>query len=337
MSVMSIGPALADDGLTVESATSDRMPGGIALSTAMHLGLIALILIGLPNLFHKPPVEDQPIAVELVTMGPVTRATHPNPNIPVPDAKPDIPKPLPPVPVPPPKPVPPQESAQPPQSSAPPPPPEAAKPEEKPTPTPPPPPPKAEVPAPMPPPPPPKPPEEKPKPPQKTPQPAFDQMLKQLDKTEKQQQTQNNFDSLLKNLAKNDAPRNDQAPPKQRPQMAAGAAPSSQPKAPLGSQLSASEMDMVREQIARCWNVPAGARDAKDLVVEIRVQVGEDGTVRTAQIVDSGRMGDPLYRAAAESARRAFFNPQCTPLKLPPDKYATWKDMVVDFNPKDAL
>jgi hypothetical protein len=119
--------------------------------------------------------------------------------------------------------------------------------------------------------------------------------------------------------------------------MAAGAAPSSQPKAPLGSQLSASEMDMVREQIARCWNVPAGARDAKDLVVEIRVQVGEDGTVRTAQIVDSGRMGDPLYRAAAESARRAFFNPQCTPLKLPPDKYATWKDMVVDFNPKDAL
>jgi hypothetical protein len=48
-------------------------------------------------------------------------------------------------------------------------------------------------------------------------------------------------------------------------------------------------------------------------------------------------LGDPLYRAAAESARRAFFNPQCTPLKLPADKYATWKDMVVDFNPKDAL
>lgn len=340
MSVMSIGPTgpgVADDGLTVESAISDRMPGGITLSAVLHVGLIVLILVGLPNLFHPPPPVDEPIAVELVTMGPVTRATAPNPNMPVPEAKPEPPKPLPPAPIPPPKPAPPQESSQPPPSSAAPPPtPQPPTPEEKPTPTPPPPPPKAEVQAPLPPPPPPKPPEEKPKPP-KNPQPAFDQMLRQLDKAQKQQETQNNFDSLLTNLAKNDAPHNDRAPPKQQPRMAASAPPSSQPKAPLGSQLSASEMDMVREQISRCWNVPAGARDAQNLIVEIRVQVGQDGIVTAAQIVETGRGGDPLWRAAAESARRAFFNPQCTPLKLPPDKYATWKDMVVDFNPKDAL
>lgn len=95
---------------------------------------------------------------------------------------------------------------------------------------------------------------------------------------------------------------------------------------------------MVREQISRCWNVPAGARDAKDLVVEIRVVVGPDGNVRQATIVDQGRAAsDPFYRAAAESARRAFFNPECRPLRLPPDKYAIWKDMVVDFSPKDIL
>ena len=119
--------------------------------------------------------------------------------------------------------------------------------------------------------------------------------------------------------------------------MPPSAPPSSQPKAPLGSQLTASEMDLVREQIARCWNVPAGARDAKDLVVEIRASVNPDGTVRQATIVDQGRMGDPFFRAAAESARRAFFNPQCTPLKLPPEKYEIWKDLVVDFSPKDIL
>ena len=56
----------------------------------------------------------------------------------------------------------------------------------------------------------------------------------------------------------------------------------------------------------------------------------------SADIVDQGRAGsDPLFRAAAESARRTFFNPHCTPLKLPPEKYATWKDLVVDFSPKD--
>ena len=94
----------------------------------------------------------------------------------------------------------------------------------------------------------------------------------------------------------------------------------------------------MREQIARCWNVPAGARDARDLVVEIRVVVEPDGNVRQATIVDQARLGsDPFFRAAAESARRAFFNPQCRPLHLPPDKYSIWKDLVVDFSPKDIL
>ena len=143
------------------------------------------------------------------------------------------------------------------------------------------------------------------------------------------------FDSLLKNLTKTPAlPQQDAKP--QRQQVAAAAPPSSQPRAPLGSQLTASEMDLVREQIARCWNINAGARDAKDLVVEIRASVNPDGTVTRADIVDTGRANsDPLFRAAAESARRAFFNPACTPLKLPPEKYATWKDLDVSFSPKD--
>ncbi len=144
------------------------------------------------------------------------------------------------------------------------------------------------------------------------------------------------FEALLKNLAPQDAaPSPDSPPQKARP---ASAKASSQPKAPLGGQLTASELDMVRHQIARCWNVPAGARDAKDLVVEIKVVVDPDGTVRQATIVDQARMGsDPFFRAAAESARRAFFNPLCRPLHLPAEKYAIWKDLVVDFSPKDIL
>ena len=66
--------------------------------------------------------------------------------------------------------------------------------------------------------------------------------------------------------------------------------------------------------------------------------VDPDGTVRQATIVDQARFGsDPFFRAAAESARRAFFNPMCRPLRLPPEKYAIWKDLVVDFSPKDIL
>ena len=155
-------------------------------------------------------------------------------------------------------------------------------------------------------------------------------------KSEEKKYDPKQFDALLKNLAPVHAAMTTDAPPENPRPTAARA--SSQPKAPLSSQLTASELDMVRHQIARCWNVPAGARDAKDLVVEIKVIVDPDGTVRQATIVDQGRLGsDPSYRAAAESARRAFFNPQCRPLHLPAEKYAIWKDLVVDFSPKDIL
>jgi hypothetical protein len=110
---------------------------------------------------------------------------------------------------------------------------------------------------------------------------------------------------------------------------------SAEPKAT--TKLTASELAMVRQQIAHCWNAPAGARDARDLVVEIRVVVDPDGTVRQATIVDRGRMGDPFFRAAAESARRAFVNPHCRPLHLPTEKYSSWKDFAIEFSQKDIL
>jgi hypothetical protein len=312
------------------------MPGGIALSAMMHLGLATLIVLGLPTLFHPPMPEESPIAVELVTLGPETRATHPNPHQPVAKAKPIPPSPEPPAPVPEPKPLPPQASSEPPPSAAAPPPAPTPKAEDTPNLVPPPPPSKP-VEAQTPPPPPPKPPDAKPKPSeQKPPAPSFDQMVKQLDKQQKVPPS--SFDSLLKNLTRDESARSEDAPPQRNRVASAAAPPSSQPHAPLGSQLSASEIDLVREQIERCWNVPAGARDAKDMVIEVRAAVNPDGTVREATIVDQGRYGgDPYYRAAAESARRAVLNPSCSPLKLPPDKYDSWRDLDLFFNPKDIL
>lgn len=335
-----------DRDIAVESEHRDVNPGGIAASAVMHTAILAAIIIGLPTLFRPPIPQDQPIAVELVTIAPETRATRLNPNTPVPKAKPDVPPvEAAPAPVPQPKPEPPPPTpAAPPSAEAPPPP--LTSPVQPKVEAPPPPPPPKPVEAQIPAPPPPKP-QPKPQPDRKQEAAAFDQMLKNLEKSQpkqvaqtqpKQQQDKKQdaqaFDTLLKNLEKNAVQPDPNAKPR-RQQVAAAAPPSSQPHAPLGSQLTASELDLVREQIARCWNINAGARDAKDLVVEIRASVRPDGTVTQATIVDQGRMSDPVWRAAAESARRAFFNPNCTPLKLPPDKYDTWKDLDVDFSPKD--
>jgi len=329
MSVATAEPELTEEPVAREAMPDGVVPRGLALSAALHLVLGSLFILGLPRLFAPPPPEDMPIAVELVTIAPETKATRPNPNPPRPDAKPEPPvadapvaepDPEPPVPTP----------VPPPSAEAPPPAPEPPKlPEPKPAappllkppeakPEPPKPAEKAEAPH----------PKEKPEPPQ--------QMAKNETKAEQKKYDPSQFETLLKNLATQPTAPSPDAPP-QRPRVAS-ARPSSQPRAPLGSQITASEVDLVRQQIARCWNVPAGARDAKDLVVEVRVAVDPDGTVRQAIIVDQGRLGsDPFFRAAAESARRAFFNPLCRPLRLPPEKYAIWKDLVVDFSPKDIL
>src|SRR5215472_9093017 len=328
MSVAAVESTLTDEA-PVHELPDGIAPRGLALSVALHLVLGSLFVFGLPRLFNPPVPEEMPIAVELVTIAPETRATRPNPNPPRPNVKPDVPAID--TPLTKPSPEPPAPSPAPPPSAETPPSPELPKPPE----------PKPAAAPPLPKPPEPKPepprpvekaeaprPKEKPEPPQ--------QIASNDAKAELKKYDPGQFDALLKNLAAQPTIPSPDAPP-QRPRIAS-ARPSSQPRAPLGSQITASEVDLVRQQIARCWNVPAGARDAKDLVVEVRVAVDPDGTVRQATIVDQARLGsDPFFRAAAESARRAFFNPLCRPLRLPPEKYAIWKDLVVDFSPKDIL
>ncbi len=102
--------------------------------------------------------------------------------------------------------------------------------------------------------------------------------------------------------------------------------------------LAISEIDLVRQQIRECWSLPAGAREAENLSIEIKMAMNPDGTVRQAQILDRGRLGkDPFFRAAAESALRAVLNPRCNPLKLPLEKYQQWQNMILIFDPRQMF
>ena len=106
----------------------------------------------------------------------------------------------------------------------------------------------------------------------------------------------------------------------------------------ISDQLSISELDVLRRQIARCWSIPGGARNAESLTVQVWVSMSPDGTVRDARIVNAARMGsDSYYRVAAESALRAIRHPNCSPLQLPANKFNIWKEFTFTFNPKDML
>lgn len=144
------------------------------------------------------------------------------------------------------------------------------------------------------------------------------------------------FDSILKNLTKQKVQEPTDQPPvptaKTPPRQATGA------QAALAEKLTASEYDALRRQLSDCWNPPAAVKDAQDLDVEVEVIVNADRTVSSIRIADQARMAsDPVFRAAALAAQRAFRMPQCEILNLPPDKYQAWQDAEIHFNPKEMF
>lgn len=150
----------------------------------------------------------------------------------------------------------------------------------------------------------------------------------------KEQKTANDFASVLKTVEKFKQEKAAPAPETQTPETASSSQGPFVPSLPL----SVSEMDAVRHQLEPCWNIPAGARNPEELIVEIRTQLNPDGSLQAAKIVDEARMYvDPFYRAAAESALRALLNPKCMPLKLPPEKYNQWQTTVIVFDPRFML
>lgn len=98
--------------------------------------------------------------------------------------------------------------------------------------------------------------------------------------------------------------------------------------------MSINEIDAFRRQVSQCWNPPVGGLGAEDLLVKLRFQLRKDGTL-LAQPKVLNRSNNSFFIAAADSAARAVW--QCQPYKLPAEKYETWHDMILNFNPADML
>ncbi len=102
-----------------------------------------------------------------------------------------------------------------------------------------------------------------------------------------------------------------------------------------GQKLTQSEMDALRGQIQRCWNVPAGALEAENLKVSVQFRLDKSGALENNPQIVSGGNGGSVERAAAESARRAIL--QCAPYSLPAEKYEAWSDVIVHFDPSEMF
>lgn len=105
------------------------------------------------------------------------------------------------------------------------------------------------------------------------------------------------------------------------------------------SELTISELDAIAGRLRACWNLDPGAMGIEEMIVEIRAELNQNGTVRKVEILDSGRYkSDTHFRSVADSAKRAVYI--CAPYSILADKYAEkydmWKVMRLRFNPLDA-
>ena len=99
--------------------------------------------------------------------------------------------------------------------------------------------------------------------------------------------------------------------------------------------LSISEIDMLRQQLSSCWNAPAGAVIERGDKVTISAKILQNMKVSPSsiRIVDTNiAKTNPFYGPITDSAMRTLLNPECTPLKLPKDKYNLWKNLTITFD-----
>jgi len=142
------------------------------------------------------------------------------------------------------------------------------------------------------------------------------------------------LDAILKSVA--DAAQKEQGdkPKKANVEKKKAVSDTYNPSIPMGM----SEIDAIRSQFVKCWNLPSGARNAHELRIVVDVRLRADGGVISAELAaDKGRyQRDGFFRAAADSAIRAVY--RCSPIKgLPAHKYETWKYLQFTFDPRDAL
>ena len=320
------------------------MRRSFAASALLHL-LLAALLVAVGTLGRELPPQDMPISVEIVAD---TELAEPSPlppkapaaaTAPKPPQQAATPAPPPPTPKAPVKPEPAKVAEKPPEAAPkaepPPPPPEPKKPE----PTPSKPAPAVEKPKPEPEK--PKPAAAKPRPPEPT-KPAPEKPVEAAKpappKLEKPKtppapvQAESDFDALLRSVEQ--TPKREKAPETREGKgSSAEAGGTGQPGTAKVAQINPSLLAAsISRQITPCWNIPVAAQGIGGLRAELNIVMGPDGSIQSVVPTDAARMSrDPVFRAFAESAVRAVR--ACSPLKLPPESYQLWRNIIFNFDP----
>lgn len=99
-----------------------------------------------------------------------------------------------------------------------------------------------------------------------------------------------------------------------------------------GEKLSQSEMDALRSQIEKNWNIIPGLADGQDVRVQVTMRLDPSGAIVGNPQVTATGGSEEVRRTLQGSALRAVL--MSSPFQgLPRDKYNAWSEVVVNFDP----
>lgn len=109
-------------------------------------------------------------------------------------------------------------------------------------------------------------------------------------------------------------------------------------RAAMGPPLSQGEKDGLRLRIEACWNIGSLSREAQRTSVSVQFSMTPDGMPEpdSVRLVESQGGSEAAAAQAFEAARRAILRcaMQGQGYDLPAEKYARWRDTIVDFRPQ---
>jgi hypothetical protein len=91
----------------------------------------------------------------------------------------------------------------------------------------------------------------------------------------------------------------------------------------------------MNKQMRECWRIDPGVPHPEQLIVGIKIRLMPDGHLagepELSADTRAAMRGNTYMRAAGEAALRAVR--ECEPYKLPPDRYAQWRELDLNFTP----
>lgn len=107
-------------------------------------------------------------------------------------------------------------------------------------------------------------------------------------------------------------------------------------QADVAAQLTSSEYDALKGRVGQCWVIPSYV-DQENLNVSMLMRLSRDGAMAEIAAVEVSGVANPKHqRAIISSLQRNLSRRNCDFSDvLPPEKYETWKDVRINFVPRD--